>query len=424
MNDSPANLVLICTVGGSHAPLLTAIRQCRPDFVWFICTDGKHGSISQITGQGNCIKAHPRDEKPTLRNIPTQSSLRDDQYDILTVPPDDPDEIHTRLSGLIEKILTAKPRPRIIADYTGGTKSMTAALLLAGLEFDEDVKLSMVVGQRPDLIQVKDGTEIRVPANVDRIRFRHRFRVAIAPWKHFGYAEAAIALESTTAPRDAQDRQRYLDALAASRAFAAWDRFDHRRAYDLLQPLGRTFGPYLAALSTLNTRSDTQKPGRLLDLSLNMQRRAARGQYDDAVARAYRLLEWTAQWLLNRDAGIDTSNVPPDRIPADTKLPQNDKGHHFAGLRNAWTLLETLGGSDDTLTFARERSKEMLSLLTIRNHSILAHGFQPITQAEWNQWQTWLVHTFLPFLQTEARQSGLKSAPEQLPSEFTLTPNA
>lgn len=416
----PTRKILLATVGGSHAPIVRAIADCRPDFVWFICTDGKFGSITQIRGQGNCIKAHPRDEKPTLPNIPTQTGLGEDQYDVLTVPPDDPDEIHGRIRGLIEEVLAFEPRPRIIADYTGGTKSMTAALLLAGLEFDQDVELSMVVGQRADLIQVKDGTETRVPANVDRIRFRHKFRVAMAPWQHFGYAEAAIALESMSAPRDAQDRQVYLDALAASRAFAAWDRFEHQRARDLLQPLGRKYGQYLASLSLLTGKTEMQTPARLLDLSLNMQRRAARGLYDDAVARAYRLLEWTAQWLLKRDADIDTSNIPKERIPERMELPVNHQGQYFAGLRNAWALLEYLGGSDEVRGFCRDQSQAMLNLLSIRNHSILAHGFQPITQAEWNQWQTWLDQTFLPFLQSEAHQSGLKLVPQQLPDEFTV----
>lgn len=86
----PARKILLATVGGSHAPIVRAIADCRPDFVWFICTDGKFGSITQIRGQGNCIKAHPRDEKPTLPNIPTQTGLREDQYGTITVPPDDP----------------------------------------------------------------------------------------------------------------------------------------------------------------------------------------------------------------------------------------------------------------------------------------------------------------------------------------------
>jgi len=415
VNHSP---ILVCTVGGSHAPVITAIRKHSPVFVWFVCTEGKAGSVQQIRGTGNCIKKSPRDETPTLPNIPTQCSLPDDQFDVLIVPPDDPDAIHNELRALFDRLLAETPRPQIIADYTGGTKSMTAALLLAGLEYEDDVELFMVVGQRANLVQVTDGTEIPVPANVDRIRFSHKFRVALAPWKYFGYAEAAVSLETMRQPRNHDDRQRYLDALAASRAFAAWDRFEHATARQLLDSLGHVFGPYLATLAALNRTDDKQTPVQLLDLYLNMQRRAERGQFDDAVARAYRLLEWTAQWLLQRDAKIDTSAVPADRIPDGVSLPQNEKGQHFAGLRNAWTLLETLDGSDEVRSFARDRGKEMLTLLTIRNNSILAHGFQPITQAEWQQWETWLSKMFYPFLQAQIEHSNLRSNALQLPREF------
>ena len=175
------------------------------------------------------------------------------------------------------------------------------------------------------------------------------------------------------------------------------------------------FGPYLATLDALNRTDDKQTPSRLLDLYLNMQRRAERGQFDDAVARAYRMLEWTAQWLLQRDAKIETKAVPADRIPDGVSLPQNEKGHYFAGLRNAWTLLETLGNSDDVRTFARNRGKEALVLLTIRNDSILAHGFQPITRAEWQKWDDWLSVSYYPLLQKEIKRSKARSNASQLP---------
>ena len=72
--------ILICTVGGSHQPIVSAIKEQSPDHVVFICTDkdpatGRPGSIIQITGAGNCIRANPQDEKPTLPNIPAQTGL-------------------------------------------------------------------------------------------------------------------------------------------------------------------------------------------------------------------------------------------------------------------------------------------------------------------------------------------------------------
>lgn len=70
--------ILICTVGGSHQPIVSAIQEQQPQHVIFICTDkdpatGRPGSINQIEGKGNCIKANFNDDKPTLPNIPTQT---------------------------------------------------------------------------------------------------------------------------------------------------------------------------------------------------------------------------------------------------------------------------------------------------------------------------------------------------------------
>ncbi len=36
--------ILLCTVGGSHQPILTAIRERRPAFVLFFCTDKDPGT--------------------------------------------------------------------------------------------------------------------------------------------------------------------------------------------------------------------------------------------------------------------------------------------------------------------------------------------------------------------------------------------
>ena len=41
-----------------------------------------------------------------------------------------------------------------------------------------------------------------------------------------------------------------------------------------------------------------------LDLWRNAERRAVQGRYDDAVARCYRMVEWTAQWLLRTRCNV------------------------------------------------------------------------------------------------------------------------
>src|SRR5512143_3703278 len=101
---SIAPTILICTVGGSHEPILTAIRQTSPDFVCFICSGkdpatGRPGSDVQITGKGSIIKKSPLDEKPTLPNIPTQAGLREEQYEVAEVPADDLEQAFGQIRG-------------------------------------------------------------------------------------------------------------------------------------------------------------------------------------------------------------------------------------------------------------------------------------------------------------------------------------
>ena len=55
--------ILICTVGGSHQPIVTGILQHRPSFVHFLCSDdaGKlKGSYTQVIGEGNATPAGKR----------------------------------------------------------------------------------------------------------------------------------------------------------------------------------------------------------------------------------------------------------------------------------------------------------------------------------------------------------------------------
>jgi len=124
-------VILICTVGGAHEPILTALRQTTPDFTCFVCTGpdpatGRPGSDVQILGKGKCIKARPTDEKPSLSNITTQAGLREEQYEVVRVPADDLDEVFRILCDTIQNLGQRFPGARLLADYTGGTKTMTA----------------------------------------------------------------------------------------------------------------------------------------------------------------------------------------------------------------------------------------------------------------------------------------------------------
>lgn len=418
--------VLVCTVGGSPQPIVTAIRELAPLHVCFLCTDrdpatGQPGSRIQIEGKGNVIGAHPADKGATLPSIPAQTGLDVSKYEVHIVPADDLDGVVDVATRVFDALRQRFPDAQLIADFTGGTKTMTAGLVIAALEHD-NVELRLVTGARADLNKVYDGTQSGTVVPAERVKLRRQMAPYLSAWRHFNYSVAAEGLEQLASPRDAELRGQLQIARDLSRAFDAWDRFDHDEALrrlNLYRPrIGERAGLLLKFLNVLCLDdSDRRKePARLLDLWLNAQRRAAQGRYDDAVARAYRLLEWTAQWLLRSRAGIDTSNIAPDRVPADIPLKANREGIYKAGLYDAWRLVAFhLNGP--VADFARAQVEAICHYLQIRNRSILAHGYTPIREDEWKRFSTWMSDVFCPLLHDAAKEAGLRTQPPQLPDE-------
>jgi len=414
--------ILICTVGGSYEPILTAIRQTAPSFVCFICSGkdlatGRAGSDVQIIGKGSIIKKSFTDAKPTLPNIPTQAGLREDQYEVVEVLADDLEQAFGQIRTALLDLSRRFPEGRFLADYTGGTKTMTAALVTATLESDT-VELQLVTGSRVDLVKVQSGMEAAMPANVERIRLERAMAPYIAGWQRFAYAEAAQGLAGLKPPREPALLARLRTLRDLSQAFDAWDRFDHAAAFTLLDAyrpkIGQTLARHLDTLKLLITATPRQEPMRLLDLWRNAQRRAVQGRYDDAVARIYRVLEWSAQWLLRKHCGIDTAAVPPERVPDGIQLSANREGKLQAPLFAAWELVERLS-TGPASGFIRENKQQLLTQLQIRNSSILAHGFTPVSGKEWATFANWIDGHLLPMLLAEATDLKIPTPP-QLPT--------
>lgn len=416
--------VLVCTVGGSHQPIVTAIKALAPAHVCFLCTDrdpntGQPGSRIQVEGKGSVIKAHPADQGATLPNIPTQAGLAENSYEVRIVPADVLDGVVDEALRALSELRQRFPDADLVADYTGGTKTMTAGLILATLEVP-DVELRLVTGARADLVKVHDGTQVSATATVERIRLRRQMSPFLAAWEHFGYSTAAAGLRSLDVPQDPSLRSEWQIARDLSAAFDAWDRFDHaaaRQSLVLYRPrIGQQAGLLLKFLDLLCLQDNDrrQEPARLFDLWRNAERRAAQGRYDDAVARAYRLLEWTAQWLLRSRAGIDTGNVSAERLPPGMNVRPGREGRLQVGLYDAWQLVaHHLDGQ--AAEFARREADSMLDHLRARNLSILAHGDTPIADGAWQHFYGWMEQAFLPVLRQAATDADFRMDPPQLP---------
>jgi CRISPR-associated protein (TIGR02710 family) len=423
MNSSEPTRLLV-TVGGSHVPVIRAVQQSGADFVCFVCSaddpaTGQKGSHVQITGKGNLIKADFRDQTPSLPNIPTQLGLAREAFQCLTVSPDDFDDIYGRVMAWLEE----QPEGiRLLADYTGGTKTMSAALVAAALDHG-GVQLQLVTGPRDNLRAVSSG-EMVMPASVENSRFRRAFRAALEPWENFAYDDAVARLQRIRVPMAPSLRAELTRAIGISRGFAAWDRFRHGEARNLLKGFRPVMRPDIQPLlNVLDLLDHHDAPARkilpLFDLWRNAQRRAIQQRYDDAVARLYRLLEWSAQWLLESQAGLDTADLPAEAIPEQMELVPNREGKYQAGLYAAWELASHHCHAS-VKAFWEAQKSVMRNHLKARNLSILAHGSESVNREQYDAFAQWMEARLLPLLLEHSRRkpSRIERLPSQFPADY------
>ncbi|MFN3337881.1 MAG: TIGR02710 family CRISPR-associated CARF protein, partial [Thermomicrobium sp.] len=308
-------------------PESVALREVQPDYVVFVCS------------QPAKTQAAGRDYVDTYAQL---AGLSPDQFELLELPdPDDLAECYQKLVQCLEDLRHRFPGAELLADYTAGTKSMSAALVLAALDDEQspEVKLRLVRGERGQQATVIPGTESSVAVSgIHDLRARRLVSRARDALERFDYAEAhrllgqALQREISSSLRDQLVRVRNL-----CRAFDAWDRYELDQAAKILQNYRQNWCQWLGVLEELQgvtsafaATQHRQPPDQprlagldhrrdpyvaVEDLLLNAERRAAQHRYDDAMARIYRALELLVQlrlWLGHR---IDTSNTDLSRLP-------------------------------------------------------------------------------------------------------------
>jgi CRISPR-associated protein (TIGR02710 family) len=424
--------ILVCTVGGSPDPIVKAIEDRSPRFVEFICSaeevfeDGVRSpsSASEVTKPGGILERtgrHAGDHAVTL------------------VPPDDPDRAFFLIRQALVRLRRTYPETAIVADYTGGTKSMTAALMLAAVGSDDPgIGIEFVSGVRRDLVKVIAGTEKPLRLAVASIAAERDLERAARAWRSFAYQEAAELLAGhATAPDPrlpAALAQRLHRTARLSQGYAAWDRFAHGEALEILEPVGVPVDT-LRRLAANAGRTELDERGQrrwlppedpliCLDLWRNACRRAGRGRYDDAIARAYRLVEATAQYVLwTGEPRIDTGAATREML-GDRLFAKFSRGRDLPKLKIGLDqALETVRACHPQHWLAQLGATDTLRALTEwrerRNQSILAHGFEPLAKADWAAVKRWLGAHLVPQLEAEAARLGLRHAqlPEALPAD-------
>lgn len=422
------SVTLVCTVGGSPAPIRTAIARLRPAKVVFVVSEDKDGAPSSARVVNDEIL---EDGKPGLKHAdgcPPAVSL-------LAVPADDPDTAFARIEARLERL---RSRSKVVADYTGGTKSMSSALFLAATAH-EGVDLQFMRGLRGDLSVVTDGTEEPVGLPVHLVGLARDFDATrgFVARRDYGAAlrvveDAAAQLASLGGRKGSGAPTSWRKRLALwrdwLRAIDAWDRFRHADTLEAVEASARSGSPLAAAFDeaglTERLRAIAVSEGKpsfalVEDLWLNALRRAEQGRHDDAVARCYRLVEAAIQARLLVRHGIESSRVPPGRIPPELRGeigvrtdPKTGEPYVELGLSSGLKVLRHYASGDP---LARAIDGDTPRWQGRRNRSILAHGFTALDRQTWQTVQKWFEARRAALWETDLGRPTAPQLPNALP---------
>lgn len=398
--NSTKPALLVCTVGGSPAPIICGLKSHNPKHVLFVCSQGSAVSVKEQI-------------LPSLEKMPAWRLLiLSDEQNLLACVTD----IRSGLANALEA--WAMPNDvAMLGDFTGGTKVMSAALVLALME--NNVQFTYIGGgvrSKNGLGIVQDGEErlLSLVNPWEALSFVHVQQLTDA-FNSYHFKEAEHLAHVIAAHGIHTD---FFSAFASlARAYALWDGFQYKESIELFEAslpavercastslkslLDEMYGNAARLKATAFELTDflhKQKPcpEYFRDLLANALRRKEQGRYDDAVARLYSLLEKTAKVALLCDCAMDTSALLPEQLPPQfrencTHLTEQN-GTIFIPLYKAYQLLACLNHPLG-LSFMKQEEK-LNALLHARNFSLLAHGFEPISENVCTQLQT-IVFDFL-----------------------------
>lgn len=380
--------VMIVTVGTgetvSHG-ICFAIKEQNPDHIVFMVTKESKEKTLPLILQDTIVRNKTRGE-----------FVLKDENDVEEIRF----ESHRIINSLIKKHYDPKD---IVVDYTSGTKAMSAGIVLAAL----DKKLGSLVyisGRRDKNGRVISGNERVISFEPNRVYADTLFKEAVDLFNLCQFdscLEILIKSKDLIAEPEFQNKIGLLESLAS--AYSAWDKFDLKGVFSKIDKLS---DEGLLAEWGIKNRIKANKEflykekdnffcvERVVDLLENARHRGdLEKKYDDALARLYRLIEYIAQfkiaqkglYLQDKNGNFDTDNLAIDKLTTNLKdkyLKYKDQKDNKVklGLYQDYDLLFDLG---DELgkSFMREYHEGNLKkLLSLRNNSVLAHGFNPVSE--------------------------------------------
>jgi CRISPR-associated protein (TIGR02710 family) len=309
--------LIVASVGGSPQPIIFSINNQRPDYViYFVSPDSRPKVWDEIEP---ALEHRPKD-----REIIVTSDEQNLNAGVKV--------LMERLPGIYEQWHIAPEE--VIGEFTGGTKAMSSALVLA--LSDSGARFSYIGGE------VRDKAGLGVVMNGKERMFHldnpwdtmalHDLKVFREKYESFQW-QAAAEIARQAASRTEVQRPLFLTLEQMCKGYSLWDNFEHREACNLLQQVGGNLktiaaganqkeslyalsqdvrnnayflSQVIAEMDVLNERTRKKKksiePEDILthhylirDLLSNAKRRAEQRHFDDAVARLYGTVEKIAK---------------------------------------------------------------------------------------------------------------------------------
>lgn len=366
-----------------------SIRNQNPDFIIFLVTQ--------------------ESKQKTIPTILQDEVMEERKYKEITLP--DPNDVE-KIAEESEKVIkSSKYKPQDVAiDYTSGTKAMSAGLTIAGIKLKVGT-LVYVSGDRNTRGTVISGTERPIPLEPNRIYADDLWVGAVELFNKFQY-DTCIKIIGEAKPllADEKFQQKLVTLESLAEAYSSWDKFELKKAFEKLESLA---GGEFAATWGIKSQVRKNKAAlyqekdnvfckeRIADLLENAKRRGVERKFDDAMARLYRTVEYIAQYRVNerglfkkdekgkvRTDDLDIKSLPSSELRQKYRKYRDPKDNRIKlTLHSLYELLDDLG-EEIGRTFKKEMDKKdgkLIKLLGMRNNSILAHGFGPVSESTYKE---------------------------------------
>lgn len=376
---------------GIENALYKSIDNHHPDYVVFITTKASKATLER-TIDGKRIKDIVHHNCSTI----------EDENDI--------EASYNIVKNIIEDLLEKGYSPsEIYVDFTTGTKAMSAALAAATLMYNLR-SLTYVYGQRDENGRVISGTEKIISLEPLKINLDIKEKKEIPTYFNVYQFNACLetikGLKAYEKIFSNKERERINEFENLIIGFQEWDRFNHKQAKERLSEVKKfNLEKQINFLNSLITEKISlskkfpELKGKIptdhliIDLLANAERRAEEGNYDDAVARLYRVIEMIGQFVLLNKFKINSSDLDieklKERLSKDQieryKRKMDEDGKIKLGLKEDFDLILELDPNNQISKIYSELKDDLKECLTFRNNSILAHGFEPVHKEEYEK---------------------------------------